>query len=115
MMLTTATIANAALSLVLVVCLILLTAQLFRWWQSERQGLKKFVSPAGGVAPHPSAYDLEIISSRAIDFKRKLVLVRRGDRLHLLLCNDGRDIVVETGIPFQVPHEPASSNDASRS
>ncbi|HRJ11914.1 MAG TPA: flagellar biosynthetic protein FliO [Alphaproteobacteria bacterium] len=105
-MMTTATIANAVLSLILVVCLILLTAQLFKWWQSERGKPARpgFKNPDIGL---PNS--LDIIETRAIDFKRKLVLVRRGDRLHLLLCGEGRDIVVETGIPYQVPmHDPAS-------
>lgn len=105
-MITTAVLTNAVLSLILVVCLILLTAQLFRWWQAEH-GKMRF-SPMG-----QKLRQLEIIETLALDFRRKLVLVRRGDQLHLLLCGDGRDIVVETGIPHQVTDaatEPTKSN-----
>lgn len=106
-MLTTATITNAALSLILVIALILIVAQLFRWWQNERLKLgHTLTSSAPGIASHGIS-ELDIIATRAIDFKRKLVLVRRGDKLHLLLCGESRDIVVETGIPYQVPHEKA--------
>lgn len=105
-MITTAVLTNAVLSLILVVCLILLTAQLFRWWQAEHGKIR--LSPTG-----PKLRQLEIVETMALDFRRKLVLVRRGDQLHLLLCGDGRDIVVETGIPNQVTDAASKPNNST--
>jgi flagellar biogenesis protein FliO len=90
---------NAIFSLVFVIGLILLTARGFRWWQKTRPGLSGFI-------PNPGkASRLSIVETLSIDFKRKLLLVRRDDVLHLLLCSDGQDIVIETQIPIEPsPH-----------
>jgi hypothetical protein len=101
-MMTTATLIQAGLSLVLVICLILITAKLWQWWQDYRQKLP--VTNAGSTPPisiGDQITTLQIVRTQAIDFKRKLVLIRRGNVLHLLLCGEGRDIVIETGIPYQ--------------
>jgi len=98
-MLSAATISNAVFSLILVICLILISAYLLRTWRNYRASLvpgkirvfKTFISPAHGA-------QVEILETRPIDFKRKLVLIRRGQAFHLLLCGEERDIVIETGI-----------------
>ena len=41
---------------------------------------------------------LAVIEVRYLDPKRKLLLVRRDDREHLLLLADGRELVIETNI-----------------
>lgn len=43
---------------------------------------------------------LAIVEMIAVDPRRRLVLVRRDDREHLLLIGGGNDIAVETGIPM---------------
>lgn len=47
-----------------------------------------------------------MVEARAIDSRRRLVLVRRDDREHLLLIGGANDVVVETGI---APQEPSST------
>ncbi len=41
---------------------------------------------------------LDVIESRFIDARRRLMLVRRDDVEHLLLLSDGRETVIESGI-----------------
>lgn len=102
-MLTLANLANAFFSLLVVICLILISAYLLRAWQNYRmrlaeQGGDKKPGFLQQFAPAGAAR-LEILETRALDFRRKLVLIRRDNVQHLLLCGDGRDIVIETGIP----------------
>ena len=47
---------------------------------------------------------LGVLESAALDPKRRLVLVRRDDREHLLLLAPGRELVIESGI---VPIRPS--------
>jgi len=116
-MLTAALITKAVFSLILVICLILITAYLARAWQNYRGRLigqlkkqSSFLSPSSpSTLTHPT---LEIIETRALDFKRKLVLVRCGDRFHLLLCGESRDIVVDHGILHHAPGPDDKSSDA---
>ena len=42
---------------------------------------------------------LALVETMAIDGKRRLILVRRDDREHLLLVGGGSDIIIETAIP----------------
>lgn len=42
---------------------------------------------------------LEIIEVAAVDARRRLLLVRRDDREHLLLLGANSDLVIESGIP----------------
>lgn len=62
-----------------------------------------------GLAAHMGAAKsgkrrLSIVESTALDTKRRIVLVRRDDREHLLLLGAGNDAVIETGIV--APPEP---------
>ena len=41
---------------------------------------------------------LEVVESRFIDARRKLMLVKRDDVEHLILLAEGRETVIETGI-----------------
>lgn len=107
-MLTAASITHAVFSLLFVIGLILLTAYAFRRWQ-DRGRSPLALGPVLGKTRAAHVSMVEILETRAIDFKRKLVLVRRGDVAHLLLCGEGRDIVVETGIPIP-PNDDAPSN-----
>lgn len=43
---------------------------------------------------------LEVIETRALDTRRRLVLVRRDGVGHLLLLGAGADLLIETGIPL---------------
>lgn len=72
--------------------------------------------------PHYRAR-IEVIESAPFDGKRRLVLIRRDDREHLLLTGGPVDVVIETGIesenrpapaPFSEPaaHQVAGSDNA---
>ena len=54
---------------------------------------------------------LGVVEVAALDARRRLVLVRRDDREHLLLLGPERDLVVESDIPARrvTPSEPAGS------
>lgn len=41
---------------------------------------------------------LQVVEMRALDSRRRLVLVRRDQVEHLILLADGRETVLETGI-----------------
>ena len=43
---------------------------------------------------------LAIVEARAVDQRRRLVLVRRDDREHLILIGGGGDVVIERDIPI---------------
>jgi flagellar protein FliO/FliZ len=63
-------------------------------WGAKRLGMTPRVSPGAGRARR-----LAIVEVAAVDAKRRLVLVRRDDREHLLLLGATQDVVVESGIP----------------
>jgi len=58
----------------------------------KRYGGAKFFTPAqtGGR--------IDIVETRHIDARRKLVLIRRDDKEHLLLLAGDRETLVESGI-----------------
>ncbi|WP_334129412.1 flagellar biosynthetic protein FliO [Sneathiella sp.] len=53
---------------------------------------------------------LSVTDVIAIDAKRRLVLVRRDDREHLLLLGPERDLVVEQNIRYPETAEPGEVN-----
>ena len=53
---------------------------------------------------------LDLVEVRPIDAKRKLVLIRRDDREHLVLLGHGSDLLIESAIPAR----PASESPISR-
>ena len=50
---------------------------------------------------------LELVEVRPIDAKRKLVLIRRDDREHLVLLGHGSDLLIESAIPARPTSESA--------
>ena len=54
---------------------------------------------------------LDLIEVRPIDSKRKLVLLRRDDREHLVLLGNSQDLLVESDIPVD-PTRASKENDA---
>jgi flagellar protein FliO/FliZ len=62
-------------------------------WGAKRLGMTPRVSAGAGRARR-----LAIVEVAAVDAKRRLVLVRRDDREHLLLLGAAQDVVVESGI-----------------
>lgn len=48
---------------------------------------------------------LRVVETRWLDPKRRLVLIRRDDAEHLLLLADGRETLIESGIPGKDGHE----------
>jgi flagellar protein FliO/FliZ len=65
-------------------------------WCVKRFGLSGIAAQRGGERR------LEIVESMALDQRRRLVLVRRDDREHLLVLGPEGETVVETGIPAAV-------------
>lgn len=61
-------------------------------WGARRFGLAPRVSGQG-------AGRLAVVAVQAIDTRRKLVLVRRDDREHLLVISPTAETVIETAIP----------------
>ena len=51
---------------------------------------------------------LALVEVRPLDAKRKLVLLRRDDREHLVLLGAGNDLLIESGIPAP-PARPAAA------
>jgi flagellar protein FliO/FliZ len=86
------TIAQFGLSLIVVVALIFLVA-----WVVKRFGGSRF----GGH--HGDEAELQVVSTLAIDPKRKLVLVRHGKLEHLLLIGGGSDAVIERSMIGGIP------------
>ena len=72
---------------VLVIAMMLLFA-----WGLKRMGLM------GAVTPLNSKRRLKVVEFLPVDHRRKLVLVRRDDKEHLLLLSSQSEIVVETNI-----------------
>ena len=90
-----------------VICGMLLLA-----WALKRAGI------AGHVLRTGSKRRLNLVESMPLDHRRRLVLVKRDDREHLILLGPDHAHVVETGIP--VSAQPviltvsASEEDAPR-
>lgn len=51
------------------------------------------------VAKTTAGRRLDLIEVRPLDAKRKLVLLRRDDREHLVLLGSGSDLLIESDIP----------------
>jgi len=66
------------------------------YWLLKRSGLRIAGAPVGGTR-------LGVVEVRALDTRRKLVLIRRDDKEHLLLLGATGEIVVETGIAAPTP------------
>lgn len=75
-----------AAALALIIGLILGVA-----WAARRFGLAPKVTGAGGGR-------LGIVAVQSVDTRRRLVLIRRDDREHLILIGPTRETVIETGI-----------------
>ncbi len=90
---------NFLLSLVFVIGLIGLAA-----WTYRRFFMGRSVSARFGL----SAGRLNVVESRALDARRRLVLVRRDGVEHLILLGPNSETVVETGIP--APLAPPAPN-----
>jgi flagellar protein FliO/FliZ len=59
--------------------------------------MRRFMAP-GLVRPRGALRRLTIVESLALDPKRRLILVRRDGREHLLLVGGATDLLVEGGI-----------------
>lgn len=88
-----------AAALAFVVALIAVLA-----WAVKRSGLFAHVIPARGGKRR-----LAVVDVAAIDAKRRLVLVRRDDKEHLLLLGANNDAVIETGITPPQPDAAAET------
>ena len=65
-------------------------------WGARRFGMTPRATGGSGRARR-----LAVLEVAAVDAKRRLVLVRRDDREHLILLGAHQDVVVEAGIPSQ--------------
>lgn len=84
---------KSLLGLIFVLGLILLIA-----WAARRYGLGMATVRTG------SRRRLAVIESTTVDAKRRLVLVRRDGREHLLLVGGGSDLVIEKNIQAESGH-----------
>ena len=64
------------------------------------------------IAPSGGERRLALVEVRPLDAKRKLVLLRRDDREHLVLLGVGGDLLIETDIPA-APAKPAAAAPAA--
>ena len=69
-------------------------------------GSRLALSPAAGTERR-----LALVEVRPLDAKRKLVLLRRDDREHLVLLGIGGDLLIESDIPAP-PARPAAAVQA---
>jgi len=69
-------------------------------------GNRLALSPAAGAERR-----LALVEVRPLDAKRKLVLLRRDDREHLVLLGIGGDLLIESDIPAP-PARPAATAEA---
>jgi flagellar protein FliO/FliZ len=67
-------------------------------WAARRFGLGAQLTPNTGKSPR-----LAIVEVRAMDSRRKLVLVRRDACEHLVLLGPSQDLLLESGIPAPAP------------
>ncbi len=89
---------EAFLALVIVIALIALVA-----YGVRRMGLTDF----GQMARNGRR--LRVVETLGLDARRRLVLIERDDRQHLVLIGGERDLVIETAIT--PPAEPAATVD----
>lgn len=68
-------------------------------WFGKRMGLAPRSTSGKGAGQR-----LTIIEVRAVDAKRKLLLVRRDHVEHLILLNGDRDLLIEGGIESASAH-----------
>jgi flagellar protein FliO/FliZ len=61
-------------------------------------GLKRYGKAQAMFGVHNAGGRLQVVETRYLDARRRLVLVKRDEVEHLLLLADGKDVVVETGI-----------------
>ena len=66
------------------------------YWLVRRYGVERFGLSAAGNTKGPR---LRVLEVRALDGRRRLVLVQRDDVEHLLVLGGESDLVVERGIP----------------
>lgn len=67
--------------------------------------LRNFVQSGGNVPKFFNSKDkrIGVVESASMDGRRKLVLVRRDDKEHLVMIGGPVDMVIETGIGEQKP------------
>ena len=65
------------------------------------------------VAKTTAGRRLDLIEVRPLDAKRKLVLLRRDDREHLILLGSGSDLLIESDIPA-APRPAAEATTATQ-
>lgn len=80
-------------------------------WFGKRMGLAPRISNPNAVKR------LAVIEVQAIDARRKLLLIRRDDKEHLLLLNGDQDLLIEGGFssPRQDQDGAAAVNSADKS
>jgi len=77
-------------------------------WVARRFGFGGHLVPNASKSPR-----LKVVEVKTLDQRRKLVLVRRDDREHLILLGVGNDLLLESGI--EAPPADLASIDAPTS
>lgn len=75
-------------------------------WAARRFGFGGHLVPNTGKSPR-----LSVVEVKTVDPRRKLVLVRRDDREHLILLGASQDLLLESGI--EAPLTTASGDATS--
>ncbi len=79
------------------------------YWGVRRYGLERFGLSPGARSSGPR---LRVQEVRALDGRRRLVLVRRDDVEHLIVVGGESDMVVERGIPVVHGRPPEPMTEA---
>ena len=78
-------------------------------WVARRLGLAGRMPSAAGKSAR-----ISVVEVRALDARRKLVLLRRDACEHLVLLGPNQDLLVESGIPVPPRSEAAPATPALR-
>lgn len=77
-------------------------------WIVRRLGFGGVVAGRSGHAPR-----LQVVEVKALDSRRKLVLIRHGSKEHLILLGSNQDLLVESAIAA-APADAAADPDQHR-
>lgn len=73
-------------------------AMLLKYYKQHPSALSKKLFGNQSFTASSAPSRISIIETQHIDYKRKLVLIKRDNLEHLLLIADGRETVIESGI-----------------
>ena len=77
--------------------------------------VRRFAAGSLGIVPRRkgAARRIRIVETLAVDARRRVVLIRRDDREHLILLGAGSEVVIERDIPLQDPPAHGTASNAA--